>query len=125
MNAVTLDAGALIAFERGDRAMLALLVVARRESMRIVVPTVVVAQVWRDGKKQARLARFLAADGVEVETLTDQRARAAGQLCGLSGTRDIVYAAIVLCAKGRGGRVITSDPDDLVRLDSSLHIIRI
>ncbi len=125
MNAVTLDAGALIAFERGDRAMLALLVVARRERTRLVVPAVAVAQVWRDGKKQARLARFLAAQGVEVETLTDQRARAAGQLCGLSGTRDIVDAAVVLCAKDNGGYVITSDPDDLVRLDSSLHIVRI
>lgn len=121
----TLDAGALIAFERGDRAMLALVVVARQEKLRFVVPSPVVAQVWRDGKKQVRLARLLASELLEVEPLTDQRARAAGQLCGVTGTRDVVDAAVALCARARGGRVITSDPDDLLRLDPSLHVIRV
>lgn len=125
MTTATLDAGALIAFERGDRAMLALVVVARQEKMRFVVPSPAVAQVWRDGKTQARLARLLASQFLEVEPLTDQRARAAGQLCGATGTRDIVDAAVALCARARGGTVITSDAEDLLRLDSSLRIIRV
>jgi predicted nucleic acid-binding protein len=125
MTTTTLDAGALIAFERGDRAMLALIVVARQASLKFVVPSAAVAQVWRDGRKQVRLARLLASPLVEVEALTDQRARAAGQLCGVTGTRDIVDAAVALCARQRGGRVITSDPENLQRLDPTLQVIRV
>jgi len=122
---LTLDAGVLIAFERGDRAILAILVVAREERATLVVPAGVVAQVWRDGKKQARLARLLSSPTIEVEALTDQRARAAGQLCGVSRTSDIVDASVALCARARGGGVITSDPDDLLRLDASLRVVRV
>jgi hypothetical protein len=125
MTTTTLDAGALIAFERGDRAMLALIVVAQQASLKFVVPSAAVAQVWRDGRKQVRLARLLASPLVEVEALTDQRARAAGQLCGVTGTRDIVDAAVALCARQRGGRVITSDPENLQRLDPTLQVIRV
>lgn len=125
MTTTTLDAGALIAFERGDRAMLALIVVAQQASLKFVVPSAAVAQVWRDGRKQVRLARLLASPLVEVEALTDQRARAAGQWCGVTGTRDIVDAAVALCARQRGGRVITSDPEDLQRLDPTLQVIRV
>jgi hypothetical protein len=125
MTTTTLDAGALIAFERGDRAMLALIVVARQASLKFVVPSAAVAQVWRDGRKQVRLARLLASPLVEVEALTDQRARAAGQLCGVTGTRDIVDAAVALCARQRGGRVITSDPENLLRLEPKLEVIRV
>lgn len=125
MPGATLDSGALIAFERGDRSVLALIVVARQEHAKLVVPAGVVAQVWRDGRKQARLARLLASDTIEVVPLSDLRARAAGQLCGLSKTRDIVDASVVLCARERGGAVITSDPDDLIRLDSKIRIVRV
>jgi hypothetical protein len=125
MTTTTLDAGALIAFERGDRAMLALIVVAQQASLKFVVPSAAVAQVWRDGRKQVRLARLLASPLVEVEALTDQRARAAGQLCGVTGTRDIVDAAVALCARQRGGRVITSDPENLLRLEPKLEVIRV
>ena len=125
MTFATLDAGALIAFERAVRAMLALVVVARQEKMKFVAPAPAVAQVWRDGRRQVRLSRLLASSLVEVEALTDQRARAAGQLCGITGTRDIVDAAVALCARERGGRVITSDPEDISRLDSTLQVIRV
>ncbi|MCC6625390.1 MAG: PIN domain nuclease [Deltaproteobacteria bacterium] len=123
MSGLTLDAGALIAFERGDRAVLAIIVAARQRSTRLVVPAGVVAQVWRDGRIQARLARLLGSDTIEVEPLTDARARAAGQLCGVSGTRDIVDASVVLCARRRGHGVVTSDPDDLGRLDPKLRLV--
>lgn len=125
MSDQTLDAGALIAFERGDRSMIAMIVVARSDGIRLAVPAGVVAQVWRDGRRQARLARLLASDVVEVEALTDRRAREAGQLCGAAKTSDIVDASVALCARQRGGGVITSDPDDILRLDASLRVIRI
>jgi hypothetical protein len=66
MSGLTLDSGALIAFERMDRRVLSVLAraLARRETF--AVPAGVVGQVWRDGRTQARLARLLAAPEVEV-----------------------------------------------------------
>jgi hypothetical protein len=123
MAGLTLDAGALIAFERADRRITLLLGLALRDRLEIVVPAGVVAQVWRDGRRQARLARLLAADEVEVEDLDDRRARAAGQLCGVRRTRDIVDASVVLCARARKHRIVTSDPDDLAHLDPAASLI--
>jgi hypothetical protein len=123
MSGLTLDAGALIAFERADRRITLLLGVALRDQVEIVVPAGVVAQVWRDGRRQARLARLLGAEEVEVEILDDRRARAVGQLCGVRRTTDIVDASVVLCARTRGHRIVTSDPDDLAHLDPAAALI--
>jgi hypothetical protein len=65
------------------------------------VPAGVVGQVWRDGRKQARLARLFAADELAIEALDDRRAREAGQLCGVTATADVIDAAVVLGAKAR------------------------
>jgi hypothetical protein len=124
MAGLTLDAGALIAFERNDRRTVALLARSLHHGLSIVVPAGVVGQVWRDGRRQARLARFLAADEVEIEALDDQRARDAGQLCGVRRTTDVIDASVVLCARSRGHRIATSDPDDIRRLDPAASLIR-
>ena len=123
MSGLTLDAGALIAFERNDRAVVALLARALEIGYSLAVPAGVVGQVWRDGRRQARLARLLGSDEVEIETLDDQRAREAGQLCGVTGVADVIDASAVLCARRRGHRVVTSDPADIRRLDPSLSVI--
>ncbi|MDQ3037482.1 MAG: hypothetical protein M3Y87_34125 [Myxococcota bacterium] len=60
MSGFTLDAGALIAFERGDRRMVLIVARARERKALLVVPSGVVGQVWRDGRRQAVLARLLA-----------------------------------------------------------------
>jgi PIN domain len=123
MSGLTLDAGALIAFDRNDRKVVALLKRALELGHSLAVPTGVVGQVWRDGRRQARLARLLGSDEVAIEPLSDRRAREAGQLCGATKTGDVIDASVVLCAKERGHRVVTSDPQDLRRLDASLPII--
>ena len=123
MTGLTLDAGALIAFERTERKVITLLARALERDLAIVVPAGVVAQVWRDGRRQVRLARLLGADEVEVEVLDDRGARAAGQLCGARRTADIVDASVVLCARARGHRIVTSDPDDLARLAPAASLI--
>jgi hypothetical protein len=125
MSGLTLDAGALIALERNDRRVVAMLARAVELGYSLVVPAGVVGQVWRDGRRQARLARFLRGDRLEVEALDDQRAREAGQLCGIKGTRDVIDASVVLCARRHGHRVITSDPADLRRLDQNLPVINV
>jgi len=119
------DAGALIAFERNDRAvvMIAKRLVALHATL--VVPAGVVGQVWRNGMRQARLARLLGSPIAIVEPLDDRRARAAGQLCGLAGTRDVIDAAVVLSAREHRLPVATSDPDDLRRLDPSVRLVAV
>jgi len=84
-----------------------------------------VAQVWRDGRRQVTLATLLASAVVEVEPLDDARARAAGQLCGVTKTRDVIDASVVLCARRRGHGVVTSDPEDIARLDPTLRLVRV
>ena len=123
MPGITLDAGALIAFERNNRRVVALLARALAHDYELVVPAGVVGQVWRDGRRQARLARLLGAEELEIEELDDQRARSAGQLCGVTATADVIDASVVLCARARGHRVVTSDRGDLARLDPSLELI--
>ena len=125
MSGVTFDAGALIAFERGDRRVVGILAQALRRRERIVVPAGVVGQAWRDGRKQARLARLLASPIVDVEPLDDQRARAAGQLCGVTETADVVDASVVACARAHRHAVVTSDARDLRRLDPTLPLVEL
>jgi hypothetical protein len=120
-----LDAGALIAFERNDRFTVALLVRALEHGYSLAVPAGVVGQVWRDGRRQARLARLLGADDVEIEPLDDPRARAAGQLCGVRGTTDVVDASVVMCARARGHRIVTSDAVDMRALDPTAHVVAV
>ena len=125
MSGLTLDAGALIAFERGDRDMVAIVARARAHRMTLAVPSGAVGQAWCDGWRQVRLGMLLASEAVDVEPLDDARARAAGQLCGVSKTRDVIDAPIVLCARRRGHGVVTSDPDDMMRLDPTLRVVRV
>jgi hypothetical protein len=122
---VTLDAGALIALDRGDRRMIALLdeALAQRRSLRI--PSAVVGEAWRDGRTQVALARFLRADEVEIVPLDEPMSRSCGELCGVSGTSDVIDASVVLLARERRDVVVTGDPEDLARLDPTLTIITI
>lgn len=115
MADVVLDAGALIAVERGSRRIAALLDAVARSGGTVLVPAGALAQVWRDGARQARLGRFLRV-AVVVVPLDEQTARAAGALCGRTGTSDVVDASVALAAARNGCAVVTSDPDDLRRL---------
>ena len=124
-DGLTLDASALIAFERNDRTVVAIIARAQQNKVPLAAPAGVVGQVWRDGSRQVRLARLLGSDLVEVVSLDDERARAAGQLCGIAGTPDVIDASVVLCARERGHGVLTSDVEDLERLDASLRYVRI
>jgi hypothetical protein len=123
MNGLTLDTGGLIAYERADRRMVALLNNVRVRQLSIAIPAGVLGQTWRDGRRQVRLVRLLAYPEVEIETLDDLRARAAGQLCGVRGTSDVIDASVLLCASARGHHIVTSDPDDLARLDPRAELI--
>ena len=120
---LVLDAGALIAVDRDDRGTAAVIEAARQEHRVVVVPAGVVGQVWRGGGRGARLARLLNARGVVVEPLTDTGARAAGVLCGATGTSDVVDASVVLAARRHRATVISSDRADLQVLDPRIPVV--
>ena len=125
MSGLTLDAGALIAFERNDRFVVSIIFRALQRDQRFAIPAGVVAQVWRNGRQQVRLVRLLASNLIEIENLDDRHARLAGQLCGATNTNDVIDASVVLCARKRGHGVLTSDVDDLRRLDPSLRYVAV
>lgn len=122
-SGVTFDSGALIAFERGRREVVALVSRALDRRVSIAVPAGALAQVWRDGARQVRLARLLASPAVDVVGMDDHTARAIGQLLGVSGTSDVIDASVVWCARERQHAVVTSDPDDLRMIDAGLRIV--
>jgi predicted nucleic acid-binding protein len=120
---ITFDTGALLAIERRSRRMQALLDEIDRNDIGIAVPAGVVAQAWRGGPRQARIATLLADERTQVLPLDDAFARAVGLACGRCGHSDVVDVSVALCAKSRDGRVVTSDPDDLRAVDPSLTLI--
>ena len=107
---LVLDTGALIAFERGDRHVAALVEATRRRKDRVATSSGCVAQAWRDGTRQALLARLLA--GTAEHPLHPGDSRTVGELCCASGTADVVDAHLALLAHDHD-TVVTSDPDDL------------
>ncbi|HEX7292269.1 MAG TPA: hypothetical protein VF250_14190, partial [Conexibacter sp.] len=78
MAGLTLDAGALIAYERGDRRIRRLLKIAFGRGVTPTIPAIVLAEVWRGDSKDAPVARLLT--WCRIEPLDEQRARAAGKL---------------------------------------------
>jgi hypothetical protein len=105
-----LDAGAFIAYKRGDDAVRAFLERAERTETTVATTTGVVAQVWRTPATQVRLVRLLR--GVEEAELSGPAARAVGILLREAATSDVVDASIIDLAQD-GDEVLTSDPDDI------------
>lgn len=113
MSGIVLDAGALIALERADRSMWAMLKLAAIRGIDVLVPSTVLAQVWRGTRSQANLARAL---DQCVLAAFDPLARQVGELCGRTRTTDVCDAHVALVAVAGADVVYTSDPDDLRRL---------
>jgi len=114
VTALILDAGALLAVDRDDRAMIARLRVAQQSGLELRSNAMVVAQVWRDRRgRQVNLARLLQA--IDVRPVRPSDGRDAGVLLADAGTADPIYATVVLLAVP-GDRILTSDPSDLTRL---------
>lgn len=114
MSALVLDAGALLAVDRGDRAMLARLKAAWQAGMDLRSTGVVIAQAWRDPSgRQANLAKALKA--VDVVPVDQRLGREAGVLLGRAGASNAVDATVV-AVSAAGDRIVTSDPIDIGRL---------
>jgi hypothetical protein len=111
---LVLDSGGLIAFDRGNREVAALVEATRRRRERIVTSSGCVAQAWRGGgARQALLARLLR--GLHERGLGPEVSRRVGQLCGNTGSSDVVDGHVAVLAHD-GDTVVTSDVEDLRRL---------
>lgn len=122
---ITLDAGGLIAFERGNRQIIALLARAAETAARITLPATVLAQVVRRPQRQVALVRLARQPTTDVIALDRVDATHVGRLLAASSTTDIVDAHVVVCANRAGQRVVTSDPHDLTRLDPQLQLLTV
>lgn len=117
-----MDAGALIAIERGVPFVMALVAAERSRDRAPLTHGGVIGQVWRGGSgRQAKLARILRS--VDVRPIDNALGRRAGELLGKAGTDDVIDAAVVLLAHD-GDTIVTSDQDDLAVLAAAadLHV---
>lgn len=114
MAGLTLDAGALIAYERAAPEILHVLRRAFNGNVTPTIPAVVLAEVWRGDAKDARVAQLL--KWCVVEPLDESRARAAGKLRRSTTGAGAVDACVAIGVRERGDAIATSDPDDMRRL---------
>jgi hypothetical protein len=106
---VILDAGVFVSVDRDEERARVFLTAAKQNGEPLHTSEAVVAQVWRDGARQARLASVL--KGIEVHALDD--GRAVGALLARSGGNDVVDAHVVFLGAALSQRVLTGDPGDL------------
>lgn len=130
MSGFVLDAGALIALERGSPFMLGIFDRVLKGAHEVVVPRTVIAQVWRGTSRQANVARLVSVGlhrrgPVVIDELTEQRAKEIGIAIGRTSHPDIVDVHVAVAAAERGHGVLTSDDADIARIDPGLVIIHV
>jgi len=123
VSGITFDAGGLIALDRHDRRVLALLARATERGLRVTIPATALAQAMRNPARQARLARLIRQAGTDVVPLEGPDATATGLLLASSRTSDIVDAHVVICARSAAQVVVTRDAADLRKHDASLTMV--
>jgi predicted nucleic acid-binding protein len=119
---IILDSGAIIASERNDPRLAAILKAARKNRTPILVPATVVAETWRGSSTHARTAHlFGSVDG--FPELNEQSARHVGALLAISKTAAIVDGNVVAIAIAlRPATIVTSDVQDVTHLLQSAKI---
>jgi predicted nucleic acid-binding protein len=120
MAVLVLDAGVLIAHERGDRSPAAWLDRAAREGVDIAVAAPTIAEVWRDGARQARLATLL--NVCRIVDCDRLLARSGGEIMARASSRETLDAIVVAAAVIVGGAVLTDDLADLRPLGAAAGV---
>lgn len=110
MTGVTFDTGALIGLERRSERMKAVIAQIADRQLPVTVPSVVVAEWFRE----QRDARRILALAKTVEPTTEALARLAGAALRATGGSNTIDAIVMASAAQRGDAVYTSDMDDLL-----------
>ncbi|MCY7412315.1 MAG: hypothetical protein LH471_04665 [Salinibacterium sp.] len=116
-DGLTYDTGALIAAEHDDRLMWALHRAAIGRGLLLTVPSVVLAEAWRDGP-QHQLSRLL--KGCKVEELSEEQARQEGGLIAPSGLDDTVDVAAAEGVLRRNDAVVTSNRTHIAQVANAV-----
>jgi hypothetical protein len=90
----------------------------------LAIPAGVVAQAWRGGARQARIAKLLQLEVTSIVALDTKLALRVGARCASTGSRDVVDVSVAICASDRRHPVVTSDPDDIAAIDPALKLVR-
>lgn len=120
MGSLVLDAGVLIAYERRERAVERWLRQVELDRGRVAIAAPTVAEVWRDGARQARLARLLGS--CLIVDCDQATGRDAGRLLALVGSDDTLDALVVATAARLSAAVLTEDPADLLPLGEAAGV---
>jgi hypothetical protein len=111
---IVLDTGALIAGDRNDPKITAIVKAARDNEANVLVPAGCLSEAWRDGRRQANLSRLLkAVHGVPA--IDAEAAKRAGELL-FRTARDVgpIDASVVdVCSRYAPCVLVTSDPEDM------------
>ena len=84
----------------------------------MAAPTI--AEVWRDGSRQARLARLL--NVCRIIDCDRQLARSGGEIMARASSRETLDALVVAAAATIGGAVLTDDLSDLRPLGAAAGV---
>jgi|ERR1700728_4088140 len=123
MSGIAFDAGGLIALDRNDRRVLALVARAIERGMRITIPATALAQAIRNPARQSRLSRLIRQPVTDLVPLDGPDATRVGLVLARTATSDIADAHVVVCAQRAGQAVVTSDADDLRRIAPGLRLV--
>jgi predicted nucleic acid-binding protein len=115
--ALILDSGGVLALAADDQNARAVLTLAVRRGVPVIVPAPVVTETVRGTPRDAPVNRVINAVG-EVVPVDERLARFAGALIGSTRSHaGAVDALVVATATAAGGGVVlTSDPNDIARL---------
>lgn len=122
MTGLVLDAGAFVGLEKQERVAAHIFAEARAKELPLVTSAAVVGQVWRGGARQAPIALVFKWPHVSIVNLTYEAGRIVGHMLATSETSDVIDAHVVLLASERQWPVVTSDPDDLRKIDRTLEL---
>lgn len=123
MSGLTLDSGALIAAERGNGRMVALLERVLARGQLVAIPAGALAQAWRADPRQHRLHLLIGDELTEVVPLDRDEALRVGAMCARTGSADVIDVSVASCAARRGHAVVTTDADDIAAADPSVRLI--
>jgi len=124
-DAVVLDSGALSGAAAGEVRVRAELTLAEQLGVEVHASSVVLAETLRGHARDARVHAVLA--GVDMDRVTPELGRSAGELLGRTGRDDTVDAIVAVGAQTLGERVrlLTGDPDDLNALAADMSNVTV
>jgi predicted nucleic acid-binding protein len=122
-GALVLDSEGVHKGATDDRRTLAILTKAIKNHRQVVVSTVTLAEVLRGHGRDARVHRLL--KSCQVQPVSAEIGRAAGELLGRANRKDTVDAIVVATAAAQPypSVIVTSDPHDLESLTSGFKDI--